>query len=191
MPYTTGSITAEPFYLVPPPPDQALQAANQRNVDLTAQIAQLTRELSAERVKVATLQNAVKAGTASPASTAALRDAESRVSALRASRDTAETIQAFSNIKSPSRGLSHLVIPDSGANEVYEGQIDGEFHGWDENALYKFADGHIIKQADSPYHYHYYYAYNPKVTIYKTENEKYKIIVDGDNDRDAYVEFLR
>jgi hypothetical protein len=35
---------------------------------------------------------------------------------------------------------------------VYEGQIDGDFNGWDGDTVYKLMDGHIIQQ--STYHYH-------------------------------------
>jgi len=52
--------------------------------------------------------------------------------------------------------MSALTVP-SPAQGVYEGQIDGDFNGWEGETVYKRRDGHIIEQAS--YHYHYHYAY--------------------------------
>jgi hypothetical protein len=62
---------------------------------------------------------------------------------------------------------------------VYEGQIDGDFNGWDGETIYKLMDGHIIQQ--SSYYYHYHYAYSPHVIIYGS-NGRFKMHVEGDDD---------
>jgi hypothetical protein len=65
------------------------------------------------------------------------------------------------------------------AQGAYEGQIDGDFNGWEGETVYRLMDGHIIQQSD--YHYHYHYAYSPRVIIYKAHGG-YKIRVEGDAD---------
>lgn len=47
-----------------------------------------------------------------------------------------------------------------------ESEIDGEFHGWDGETIFKLTDGEIWQQSE--YDYTYEYAYRPSVTIYKT-----------------------
>tara|TARA_R110002124_G_scaffold17592_3_gene73618 strand:+ start:51 stop:473 length:423 start_codon:yes stop_codon:yes gene_type:complete len=47
---------------------------------------------------------------------------------------------------------------------VIEGQIDGEFEGWDGDTVFKLTNGQIWQQ--SSYSYRYHYAYRPKVLIY-------------------------
>jgi hypothetical protein len=72
---------------------------------------------------------------------------------------------------------------------AYEGQINGEFHGWDGETMYKLMDGHIIQQSE--YHYHYHYAYGPHVIIYKSNAGGYKIHVEDDNDQDIGIVVLK
>ncbi len=50
--------------------------------------------------------------------------------------------------------------------EVIESEIDGEFHGWDGETMFKLTNGQIWQQSE--YDYEYEYAYRPDVTIYKT-----------------------
>jgi len=73
--------------------------------------------------------------------------------------------------------------------QAYEGRIDGEFHGWDGETIYKLADGHIIQQA--AYHYHYHYAYSPKVIIYKSKSGRLMMHVEGDSDQDIAIDVLK
>jgi hypothetical protein len=70
----------------------------------------------------------------------------------------------------------------------YEGQIDGEFNGWEGETIYKLMDGHIIQQA--AYHYHYHYAYSPKVIIYDGRGGL-MIRVEGDDDEDVPIRVLK
>jgi len=74
------------------------------------------------------------------------------------------------------------------AQAVYEGQIDGEFNGWEGETVYKLMDGHIIQQAS--YHYHYHYAYSPKVIIYKASGGL-MIKIDGDSDEPVHIIVLK
>ncbi|MCE4543258.1 MULTISPECIES: hypothetical protein [unclassified Caballeronia] len=75
------------------------------------------------------------------------------------------------------------------AQGAYEGQIDGEFHGWEGETVYKLMDGHIIQQAD--YHYHYHYAYSPKVIIFGSKSGGYKMQVQGDDDQPIRISVLK
>ena len=50
------------------------------------------------------------------------------------------------------------------ANAI-ETKIDGEFHGWDGETLFKLSNGQIWQQAE--YSYTYHYAYRPDVVVYK------------------------
>lgn len=52
------------------------------------------------------------------------------------------------------------------SEEAIESNIDGEFHGWDGETIFKLTNGQIWQQAE--YSYTYEYAYRPDVTIYKT-----------------------
>jgi len=73
--------------------------------------------------------------------------------------------------------------------QVYEGQIDGDFMGWDDEVIYKLMDGHIIQQAS--YHYHYHYAYSPQITIYQSRSGRLMIHVEGDDDEDVAIIVLK
>ncbi|MGO8919292.1 MAG: hypothetical protein ACLQJR_25605 [Stellaceae bacterium] len=83
---------------------------------------------------------------------------------------------------------SFLLTPPAEADQAYEGQISGEFHGWDGETIYKLMDGHIIQQSE--YHYHYHYAYSPHVIIYQTSGG-YKIHVEDDDDQDVGIRVLK
>lgn len=81
-----------------------------------------------------------------------------------------------------------FVFQSAKADGAYEGQIDGNFHGWDGNNVYKLMDGHIIQQSE--YHYHYHYAYAPHVIIYQSHGG-YKIHVQDDDDQDIVIVILK
>jgi len=49
-----------------------------------------------------------------------------------------------------------------------ETTIDGEFHGWDGETIFKLSNGQIWQQSE--YSYTYSYAYMPSVTIYSTQS---------------------
>lgn len=86
--------------------------------------------------------------------------------------------------------LAGALISTSASSQsgVYEGRIDGEFHGWDGDTIYKLADGHIIQQAS--YYYHYHYAYSPQVMIYQGQGGQ-KIHVEGSGGNDVSIRVLK
>lgn len=59
---------------------------------------------------------------------------------------------------------------------IYDGKIDGEFQGFNDEVLFKMNNGTYWVQAQ--YQYWYHYAYCPDATITK-ENGKYILTVDG------------
>ncbi len=67
----------------------------------------------------------------------------------------------------------------SGTPDVIESEIDGEFHGWDGETIFKLANGQIWQQAE--YDYDYEYDYRPEVMIVKTAGG-YKMKVGGVED---------
>lgn len=71
---------------------------------------------------------------------------------------------------------------------AYEGQIDGDFNGWDGETIYKLMDGHIIQQ--SLYYYYYYYTYSPRAIIYGSKGG-YKIHVEGVDGEDVDIIVLK
>ena len=60
---------------------------------------------------------------------------------------------------------------------IYEGNIDGEFQGFDDEVIFKMAD-HTYWIQDQ-YKYWYYYAYNPVATI--TEDNGTYVLSVADN----------
>jgi len=68
------------------------------------------------------------------------------------------------------------VAKDIRTPDVIEGEIEGEFHGWDGETVFKLTNGQIWQQAE--YDYDYEYDYQPNVLIYKTEGG-YKMKVEG------------
>lgn len=76
-----------------------------------------------------------------------------------------------------------LVIDD-----LIESNIDGTFEGWDGETLFILQNGQIWKQESYAYWYHY--AYSPEVLIYKTDDGKYKMKVDG-VDKEIYVKKIK
>ena len=61
---------------------------------------------------------------------------------------------------------------------VYNGKIDGEFEGFDDDVLFKMKNGTYWIQAN--YRYWYHYAYCPDVTLTK-ENGQYILTVAGNS----------
>src|SRR6476646_5958834 len=64
-------------------------------------------------------------------------------------------------------------------NAVVETQLEGEFHGWDGDTVFKMANGQIWQQ--SSYAYTYHYVYRPDVLIYPSAGG-YKMKVEGVDD---------
>jgi hypothetical protein len=62
------------------------------------------------------------------------------------------------------------------SNVIYDGKIDGEFNGFDDEILFKMRNGTYWIQAQ--YEYWYHYAYCPNATITK-DNGKYILTVFG------------
>jgi len=86
--------------------------------------------------------------------------------------------------------LVSVVSASAAAQGAYEGQINGEYHGWDGETIYKLMDGHVIQQSE--YHYHYHYAYSPNVIIFKSQQSGgYKIQVEGDDDQPVPIAVLK
>ena len=75
----------------------------------------------------------------------------------------------------------------SSASEVVKSEIDGEFHGWDGETIFKLTNGQIWQQAE--YDYDYEYAYRPEVLIYKTAGG-YKMKVEDVKDT-IYVKRIK
>lgn len=73
------------------------------------------------------------------------------------------------------------IVPNTtgGCTPAIETQTDDDFNGWDDQVIYKMANGQIWQQSN--YHYHYHYAYRPNVTIYATTHGCH-IKVEGDDD---------
>jgi hypothetical protein len=59
---------------------------------------------------------------------------------------------------------------------MIESQIDGAFHGWMGDTIYRLVNGQIWRQAEYAYQYHY--AYRPTVGILETANG-YEMQVEG------------
>jgi hypothetical protein len=76
--------------------------------------------------------------------------------------------------------MSVIMAVPAQRRQVYMGRIDGKFHGWDGETIYKLRDGHIIQQ--SSYHNHYHYAYSPGVIIYQSGGLKIHVVDDSDED---------
>lgn len=64
--------------------------------------------------------------------------------------------------------------------DVIEGQIDGEFRGWDKNKRYRLTNGQEWEQIE--YKYEYSYAYRPTVQIFNI-NGCYVMYVNGSSAR--------
>lgn len=56
-------------------------------------------------------------------------------------------------------------------------QIDGEFTGYNDGAIFRLANGQVWQQ--SKYKYKYHYAYRPGVRIYADETGSYLMEVEG------------
>jgi len=75
--------------------------------------------------------------------------------------------------------LSSRKAAGDNCDPAIEAQIDGAFHGWDGETIYKLRNGQIWQQAS--YHYHYHYAYAPEVIIYPSGGGCF-MLVKGDDD---------
>ena len=77
---------------------------------------------------------------------------------------------------------------DISSPDVIESRIEGDFEGWEGDTIFILANGQIWQQVS--YDYEYHYAYRPEVTIIKTNNNRYMMIVEG-MDEKIYVERLK
>jgi hypothetical protein len=75
----------------------------------------------------------------------------------------------------------------NGTPDVIESEIDGEFHGWDGETVFKLANGQIWQQTE--YDYDYEYDYRPEVMIVKASGG-YKMKVEGVEDT-IYVKRIK
>lgn len=64
------------------------------------------------------------------------------------------------------------------ARVIYDGRIDGEFEGFDDEVIFKMANGTYWIQ--DQYKYWYHYAYNPQATITE-ENGRFMLSVAGNS----------
>ena len=71
-------------------------------------------------------------------------------------------------------------------NEVIETTINGEFHGWDGETVFRLSNGQIWQQVE--YDYEYTYDYMPDVLIYKSNSGSWKMQV---KDIDHAIEVRR
>lgn len=67
-----------------------------------------------------------------------------------------------------------------GDDDLIESHIEGEFHGWEGDTIFKLDNGQVWQQAN--YAYKYTYKYHPSVTIYKSDG-RYEMQVDGMDDK--------
>lgn len=77
-------------------------------------------------------------------------------------------------------------VNDSG--DVIESRIDGNFEGWEGDTIFRLTNGQIWEQVS--YDYKYHYAYMPEVTIVRTKNNRYKMMVEGMS-KSIYVERIK
>lgn len=92
-----------------------------------------------------------------------------------------KVLMAFQLSGGGSSSVTRVAGPCSPAIET---QINGDFNGWNDQVIYKMANGEIWQQLN--YHYHYHYAYQPQVTIYGTSSGCH-IKVDDDDDEGVDV----
>ena len=64
------------------------------------------------------------------------------------------------------RAYNLLFAADSDSFDIFESEIDGEFHGWSGNTLFALANGQIWQQSSNGLAHHH--AYSPKVVIYRS-----------------------
>lgn len=85
--------------------------------------------------------------------------------------EISESGSAGANVVTPRAPAS------AGASSSFiEGQIDGDFNGWEGETIIRLTNGQIWQQTS--YHYEYHYAFMPKVLIYKT-GSGFEAKVDG------------
>jgi hypothetical protein len=80
------------------------------------------------------------------------------------------------NVSYVSSGKSASKPQSRQATKLSQSQIDGDFEGWEGEAIVKLMNGQIWQQNE--YFYHYHYAFMPKVLIYLSGGG-YKMKVDG------------
>jgi hypothetical protein len=84
-------------------------------------------------------------------------------------------------------GATSTNAKETGTPDVIESEIDGEFHGWSGETIFKLTNGQIWQQAE--YDYDYEYDYHPEVVIFKTAGG-YKMRVKGVEDT-IYVKRIK
>jgi hypothetical protein len=96
-----------------------------------------------------------------------------------------KALLAYQLAHAPTQAASAITGHSSpNCSPAVETQIDGDFNGWDDEVIYKMANGEIWQQRN--YHYHYHYTYEPRVIIYPTSTGCH-IKVDGDDDEGVDV----
>jgi hypothetical protein len=70
-----------------------------------------------------------------------------------------------------------VITNSNNSGDVIESSIDGDFEGWDGDTIFKLTNGQIWEQVS--YDYEYHYAFMPEVTIIRTRNNRYKMMVEG------------
>lgn len=70
-----------------------------------------------------------------------------------------------------------VITNSNNSGDVIESSIDGDFEGWDGDTIFKLTNGQIWEQVS--YDYEYYYAFMPEVTIIRTRNNRYKMMIGG------------
>lgn len=93
-------------------------------------------------------------------------------------------LHTFQGFDTPMAGSA----TKSSCSPAIESNIEGDFSGWNSEAIYKLDNGQIWQQAS--YHYHYHYAYHPKVVIYQSV-AGCRMRVAGDDDEGATVVRLK
>ena len=72
---------------------------------------------------------------------------------------------------------------------MIEGQIDGEFFGWNENAVFRLTNGQLWQQISNSHKYHY--AYCPKAFIFKDRAGETSLAVEGMDESVTVKKLLR
>jgi hypothetical protein len=91
------------------------------------------------------------------------------------------TIRVLS-VAQPNRPTSSPTLTPTATTNctpAIETTMEGEFHGWEGETIFKLANGQIWQQAQ--YDYTYSYSYRPDVTIYQT-SAGCRMKVEDEND---------
>lgn len=81
-----------------------------------------------------------------------------------------------------------VITSSNNSGDVIESSIDGDFEGWVGDTIFKLTNGQIWEQVS--YGYEYHYAFMPEVTIIRTRNNRYKMMVEGMSES-IYVERIK